>query len=74
MNMKEQVECIRRHVHMEAGFVANVSEYGWKQPIWSPAEPKESFLIGLKLAKEQVVPVTTFRCPKYGYLESYAIR
>jgi hypothetical protein len=29
--------------------------------------------MGLKLAKDQVLPVTTLRCPKCGYLESYAI-
>jgi hypothetical protein len=72
--MKEPVECIRCHAQMEAGFVAYVSEYGWKQAIWSPGEPKERHLIGLKLEKEQVVPITTFRCPKCEYLESYALR
>jgi hypothetical protein len=29
--------------------------------------------MGLKMKKDEIVPVTTLRCPRCGYLESYAI-
>jgi hypothetical protein len=73
MSMKGPVECIRCHAHMEFG-VADNTQAGLTQQNWSPGEPQPSFWTGLKVEKkDQVVPVTTLRCPKCGYLESYAI-
>jgi len=76
MNMKQPFECIRCHAHMEAGYVPDYREGRFSQQSWWPGKPTNSFWMGLKLAKDQkdqVVPVTTLRCPKCGYLESYAI-
>ena len=59
---------------MELGFVADNTEYGFRQQNWWPGEPQKSFWTGLKIEQDQVIPVTTLRCPKCGYLESYALR
>jgi hypothetical protein len=72
--MKGPVECIRCHAQMESGWVADNTQAGFTQQNWSPGEPQPSFWTGLKVEKkDQVVPITTLRCPKCGYLESYAI-
>jgi hypothetical protein len=71
--MTGPVECMRCRAHMESGWVADNTQAGLTQQSWSPGEPKPSFWMGFKVEKDQVVPVTTLRCPKCGYLESYAI-
>lgn len=72
--MNEQIDCIRCHSHMETGYIADFSYGGYVQQNWSPGEPKTGFWKTLKIKAGQFVPVTTFRCPECGYLESYAIR
>jgi hypothetical protein len=68
------VECLRCHAQMESGWVADNTQAGLTQQNWSAGEPQPSFWTGLKAEKrDQVVPVTTLRCPRCGYLESYAI-
>lgn len=57
---------------MEAGFLLDASQRGYDQQRWTVGEPEPSFWMGLKLKKDSVLPVATFRCPKCGYLESYA--
>jgi hypothetical protein len=71
--MKETVECVRCQGRMEIGYVADSTYGGYRQQNWSPGEAKRSFWTGLKINSDQFVPVTTLRCPKCGYLESYAI-
>lgn len=71
--MTNRVECIRCHALMELGFVVDYTHAGLAQQTWSPGEPQPSFWMGLKVKKDQMIPVTTLRCPKCGYLESYAI-
>ena len=71
--MSKAVECIRCHAQMEVGYLLDATHSGYQQQNWSPGEPKPSFWMGLKLAKDQVLPVTTLKCPRCGYLESYAI-
>lgn len=72
--MSETVECIRCRVAMEKGFVIDGRHSGFVQQQWSSGIPQSSFWMGLKLDKDRIVSVTTWRCPECGYLESYAIR
>ncbi len=59
---------------MESGWVPDNTHAGLQQENWSPGEPQPSVWTGLKVEnKDIVVPITTFRCPNCGYLESYAI-
>jgi hypothetical protein len=59
---------------MEQGFVIDGRHSGFTQQQWSSGVPQSSFWMGLKLEKDKIVSVTTWRCPSCGYLESYAIR
>jgi hypothetical protein len=72
--MKGTVECTRCHAHMESGWVPDNTHAGLQRENWCPGEPQPSFWTGLAVEKrDKVIPVTTFRCPNCGYLESYAI-
>ena len=48
--------------------------YGTKAvPKWVAGEPESGFWSsGLKLRGKEQLPVTTYRCRRCGYLESYA--
>ena len=59
---------------MEAGYIADVTYGAYLQQNWLPGEPKSGFWKGLKVKRDQYVPVTTLRCPRCGYLEAYAIK
>lgn len=41
-------------------------------PKWVEGEPERSYWVGLKLKGRTQLPVTTYRCGRCGYLESYA--
>jgi hypothetical protein len=71
--MNQAVQCLRCHAQMETGFVPDNTHSGFQEQKWSPGEPEPSFWMGMKLNKDSVIPVRTLRCPKCGYLESYAI-
>jgi hypothetical protein len=59
---------------MESGWVPDNTHTGLQRENWCPGEPQPSFWTGLAVEKrDKVIPVTTFRCPNCGYLESYAI-
>jgi hypothetical protein len=68
----DSVECMRCHADMEVGFVPDFTYGGYVQQKWSPGEPRKSFWGWLKINRHQLIPVTTYRCPKCGCLESYA--
>ena len=58
---------------MELGYVPDRTHTGHSQQGWFPGVPTKSFWTGLKMKADELVPVTTLRCPKCGYLESYAL-
>jgi hypothetical protein len=71
--MNQTLECLRCHTKMEAGFVPANTHAGFQEQNWCPGEPEPSFWMGMKLEKDSIIPIRTLRCPKCGYLESYAI-
>lgn len=70
--MTGTLKCLRCHADMETGFVADRWEYGFTEQRWSPGKPTKGWA-GIKMKKKPLIPVRTLRCPKCGYLESYAL-
>jgi hypothetical protein len=66
------LDCPRCGGGMEAGYMIDVG-YGTKAvPKWVEGAPQKSFWTGLKLTGKDQLDVTTYRCRRCGYLESYA--
>jgi hypothetical protein len=70
--MTRPATCPKCSGRMEEGFVLDRTHGGNLQATWVRGEPVKSFWTGLKLKRESMVPVTTFRCSGCGYLESFA--
>lgn len=65
--------CAKCGTAMEAGFLLDHQAHAsGTQSAWIDGAPERSFWTGLKLKGHQRLPVTTYRCPKCGFLESYA--
>lgn len=65
--------CARCGGRMEEGrIVARDSNGGRGVPGWVPGVPRRSFWTGLKVAKDKIREVATYRCGKCGLLEDYA--
>jgi hypothetical protein len=71
--MSDSVQCLRCHAQMDRGLVIDGRHEGFAGQQWYRGEAKPSFWMGLKLEKDRIFSVTTWRCPICGYLESYAI-
>lgn len=58
---------------MERGFVADKAHYSVPgTQTWVEGAPEHSFWSGLKMKDREVLPVSTYRCERCRYLESYA--
>jgi hypothetical protein len=64
--------CPKCDGQMEEGFMLDRT-YGAQLPSqWVEGEPEKSFWFGTRTAGREILRVTTYRCRKCGYLESYA--
>jgi len=70
--MAKEGQCVRCLTQMEEGFIGDFSSGGYALQKWNPGQPEKSFWTGTKIRAEEQIPVRTLRCPKCGYLESYA--
>ena len=64
--------CAKCSSSMEKGFVLDNAHGGRVQGGWVEGEPERSIWTGIKLKGRKQVPITTYRCQRCGYLESYA--
>jgi hypothetical protein len=59
---------------MAEGFVLDHGDNGAVHvSVWQSGAPQKSFWVGTKQVKADQKPVSTLRCDRCGYLESYAI-
>lgn len=66
-------ECPRCRGNMSEGFVMDRGESNSQNvQKWIEGEPVRSFWLGLKTEGRDAYQVTTYRCDRCGYLESYA--
>lgn len=57
---------------METGFLLDHTHGGTTQSSWIDGHPKRSFWVGLDLKGRRRLRVTTYRCTRCGFLESFA--
>ena len=70
--MKASGRCPKCDGRMAEGFLVD-NGYGTAHiSTWQAGEPQRSLLFGVKQKKADQKPVSTFRCERCGYLESYA--
>jgi hypothetical protein len=66
-------ECLRCSTQMEIGVTIDNTHGANLQPKWTDGIPEIRFFTGLVLKGKTKHPISTYRCPSCGYLESYAI-
>lgn len=69
--IEEPLQCAKCGNRMEEGFVLDNAHAARFQSEWVQGAPEESRWGGVKLKGKLQLPITTYRCPKCGYLESY---
>ena len=58
---------------MEPGYIIDEGHGGSRKlATYVAGQPQKSFWTGLKLSSKERLDVTTYRCQRCGYLESYA--
>lgn len=68
-----QKDCPKCAGAMVDGYTVDQGDYGSTSvPSWREGEPKKSIWVGLKLGGTTPIEITTWRCRRCGYLESYA--
>jgi hypothetical protein len=72
--MATRLDCPRCRGEMQAGYVVDRGDSNVPSVSrWVEGAPEKSFWTGLKMNDRDVLPVTTYRCERCGYLESYAL-
>ena len=57
---------------MSAGFTFGKHQGGASVPSWIGGAPEKSLWTGVKLRGKTPLEITTWRCKRCGFLESYA--
>lgn len=72
MTAQRSLACPRCSGQMEPGYMVDEG-YGTRSVAkWVAGEPVKSMWTGLKLRGRDKLDVSTYRCRRCGYLESYA--
>jgi hypothetical protein len=57
---------------LEEGFTLDHNYDQHQQAAWVEGQPQQSYWTGLKAPRAKQHSITTYRCTRCGYLESYA--
>lgn len=72
--MAVPTECLRCKSTMSAGFILDRANQNMgREQEWVEGPPDHSFWRGLKTKGHDSYKVTTYRCDRCGYLESFAV-
>jgi hypothetical protein len=66
--------CPRCQGAMQEGFIIDENYGSRSAAAWHAGPPRKSVWVGLKIDRNDTLPIRTFRCTACGYLESYAVR
>jgi ribosomal protein S27AE len=70
--MTQSKTCPKCGGAMVDGYIADHTHGGAAVAAWREGEPKKSIWVGLKLGKTAPIEISTWRCKRCGFLESYA--
>ena len=70
--MNPIIKCLRCSAEMEAGFIMDTMMGGAMVARWVAGPPDLKWGGAVKFKGKEMRLVETYRCPKCGYLESYA--
>ena len=70
--MTQSKECPKCAGSMSDGYIVDKTHGGAAVASWVEGQPQKSFWVGLKLSGTTPFEITTWRCRRCGYLESYA--
>ena len=71
--MRGPTQCPKCQGAMSEGVIAERGDSGWTITSFLPGAPQVSRWFGLKVRKKDLVPISSWRCGRCGYLESYAL-
>ena len=72
MPVMSEPQCPKCQSVMEVGFVVDHTYGSVAESEWASGEPAYSIWTGMKMKGRERHPVITYRCPRCGFMESYA--
>jgi len=66
------LKCPKCKVDMEEGYILDKGGSEQLQSRWVEGEPGKTSWFGVKTSGKEILQVTTYRCRRCGFLESYA--
>lgn len=70
---ESNLNCPKCSSQMEEGFIVDFGYANIQPSNWVEGEPVKSFWHGTKIHDKKQYSITTYRCVRCGFLESYAI-
>ena len=70
--MPQSRQCPKCQGATTEGFIVDHTHGGVSVSTWVEGEPKKSFWVGVKMSGTTPIDITTWRCRRCGFLESYA--
>jgi predicted nucleic-acid-binding Zn-ribbon protein len=71
--MRAPTTCAKCGGSLSAGFIVDQGHGLAEASKWQDGEPKRVWYGGVRMSKDDQFGITTFRCDRCGYLESYAL-
>jgi hypothetical protein len=65
--------CPQCQSNMSDGFIIDIGYGGANVSSWQEGEPRKSRWLGVRPGDSPPVEITTWRCDRCGFLESYAL-
>lgn len=69
---ESNTNCPKCSAEMEEGFILDHTSGAYLPSNWVEGEPIKSFWTGTKISDKSQYQITTLRCVRCGFLESYA--
>ena len=65
--------CPKCGIALQDGFILDKTRDSRGPSEWVEGKPERSFWVGIKLRGKARFPIASYRCPRCGFLELYAL-